>query len=601
MKKNKYIRLLGYFKPFIHLVVISILLALLINVSELASPYIMKIAIDDYIMGKNMKTGIEVLGIAYVAAVIGGAVFNYIQVYILNYTGQGIMNNIRIELFSHIQNLPLSFFDRNSSGRIMTRVTNDVEALNELFSGVLVALFKDIFMLIGIVAIMMELNMQLALISFSVIPIIIIVTVLYNGKARWNYKRVRQLIARINGFLAENFSGMKLVQIFNREKEKFEEFKKLNDEYNKASIFEVVLMSIFRPAAELINSLAISLLIWYCIPGVFNSAIEIGVLFAFITYVKKFFGPINDLTDTYNVVLSGIVSADRIFELIDNCEGLEDLDEGMPLSDVKGEIEFRNVWFSYSSREEAGTKNGASRQGGDLQNESGSGDNAEWVLKDVSFRIKPGETAAFVGATGSGKSTIINLIGRFYEIQKGEILLDGINIKDVRLRDLRRHIAVVMQDVFLFSGDIQSNIRLNSKEIEPDEVEKAAQYVNADSFIKDFPDGYHEEVKERGCTLSSGQRQMISFARAIAFNPSILVLDEATSTIDTETEKIIQESLHKVSKDRTTLIIAHRLSTIKDADKIIVIHKGRIREMGRHEELLAKDGIYKNLYDMQYA
>lgn len=601
MKKNKYLRVLGYFKPYMRLVLISLVLALLLNVSELASPYILKIAIDDYILGDKAVIGIEILGLFYMITVAGGALFSYAQVYILNYTGQNIMNNIRMELFSHIQNMPLSFFDKNSSGRIMTRVTNDVEALNELFSGVLVALFKDIFMLIGIIGVMLELNLQLALISFSVIPIIVVVTVLYNGKARWNYRRVRSLIGTINGFLAENISGMKLVQIFHREKEKFKEFINLNDQYNQASIFEVKLMAIFRPSAELINNLAISMLIWYCIPGLFNSSVELGVLFAFITYVKKFFDPINDLTDTYNVILSGIVSADRIFELMDNNEGLEDLDKGIPLKEVKGEIEFRNVWFAYGSRPENG-KNAAKTEGeSDLKNKEENQDDLEWVLRDVSFVIKPGETAAFVGATGSGKSTIINLIGRFYEIQKGEILLDGINIKDIRLRDLRRRIAVVMQDVFLFSGDIESNIRLNSKEITLEEVKKAAQYVNADGFITELPGGYHEEVKERGATLSSGQRQMISFARAIAFSPSILVLDEATSTIDTETEQIIQESLKKVSKDRTTLIIAHRLSTIKDADKIIVIHKGKIREMGKHNELLERGGIYKNLYDMQYA
>ncbi len=575
MKNSNSLRILSYFKPYALFVLLNALLAILINVSELANPYIIKVAIDDYIVGHKQGTGIMSIGLMYLGAVVAGAVFSYAQTILLNSIVQRIMYNIRIELFSHIQNMPLSFFDRNSSGRILTRVANDVETLNEMYSGVLIALFKDMFMLIGIVVVMLQMNLKLALLSFSVIPLIIVATYFYNIKARANFKRVRHLIAQINGFFAENISGMKLVQIFNRENEKYREFETLNSEYNKASIMEVILMAVFRPSAELINSLAISILIWYCTPGIFNSVIEIGVLFAFITYSKKFFGPINDMADKYNVIMAGSVAAERIFELMDNNEGIEDIEKGAEIPKVKGEIEFRNVWFSYN--------------------------NADWVLRDVSFKVNPGETVAFVGATGSGKSTIINLIGRFYEIQKGEILLDGVNIKDIKLSELRRMIAVVMQDVFMFSGDIQSNIRLNNDEISDTEVVEATEYVNAHGFIQSLPGKYHEEVKERGCTLSSGQRQLLSFARAIAFNPAILVLDEATANIDTETEKIIQDSLSRISKDRTTLVIAHRLSTIKDADKIIVIHKGKIRESGRHEELLERNGIYKNLYDMQYT
>ncbi len=573
-KRHNMLRLLAYFKPYVGWVILGIILAFVLNVAELANPYIMKIVIDDYIVGGNRSVSIVALGLAYLGAVLIGAVCSFIQVVLLNSIGQKIMHTIRVELFSHIQRMPLSFFDRNSSGRIVTRMTNDVEALSELFSGVLVALFRDIIMLIGIVVVMVELNVKLTLVSMCVIPIIIVVAYLYNMKAKPNFRRVRALVARINGFFAENIQGMKLVQVFHREKEKYQEFEKLNDEYNKASILEVILVALFRPSAELINNLAITILIWVCTPGIFNGVVEIGVLYAFITYVKRFFGPINDLVDKYNVIQSGSVAAERIFEILDNNEGLENLDEGMELKEVRGEIEFKNVWFSYN--------------------------NKDWVLKDISFKINPGETVAFVGATGSGKSTIINLMGRFYEIQKGEILLDGINIRDIKLRDLRRCIAVVMQDVFLFSGDIKSNIRLNSTEISDEDVIKAAKYANAHEFIQSLPDKYDEEVKERGCTLSAGQRQLISFARAIAYNPSILVLDEATANIDTETEKIIQESLERISKDRTTVVIAHRLSTIQKADKIIVLHKGRIREMGKHDELLKLGGIYKNLYDMQF-
>jgi ATP-binding cassette, subfamily B, multidrug efflux pump len=575
MRKNKLLRILSYLKPHIPTLSISLIFALLVNAAELASPYITKVVIDEYLIKGNANIRIELMGVLYLICVMGGAVFNYSQVYLLNLIGQKVIHFIRMELFSHIQHMPASFFDKNSSGRIMTRATNDVEALSELYSGVIVSLFKDLFMILGIVAVMIQMNYKLALVSFIIVPIIVTVTYFYNKKARWNFKRVRGLIAQINGFLAENISGMKLVQIFNREKEKYSEFKKLNGEYNEASIFEVVLMAFFRPGAELINSLSISILIWYCTRGVLNGALEIGLLYAFINYVKKFFDPIKDLAENYNTIQSGIVSADRIFELLDNNEGVECLDKGIHMEEIKGNIEFKNVWFSYTGE--------------------------EWVLKDVTFTIKEGETAAFVGATGSGKSTIISLIGRFYEIQKGQITIDGIDIRDISLRSLRSFIAVIMQDVFLFSGDIKSNISLDNGNISFEDVVQAANYSNASEFINKLPSKFEEEVKERGCTLSSGQRQLLAFARAIAFKPSILVLDEATANIDTENERIIQKALSENSVSRTTLVIAHRLSTIVDADKIIVIHKGRIREIGRHEELLEREGIYKRLYELQYS
>lgn len=575
LQKNRIIRMLTYFRPFVGLVAMAGLMAVVVNAAELASPYIMKVAIDDYIMGDRTDVSIGVIGMLYFACVLVGSVSNYTHTILLNTIVQKIIHSIRMQLFSHIQRMPLSFFDQNSSGRILTRVTNDVEALNEMYTGVLVALFRDVFLLIGITITMFSLNAKLALVSFSVVPVIMLITALYKPRAVANYRRVRALIAQINGFLAENLSGMRLVQIFNRQREKYREFRELNGRYNEASLLEVKLMSFFRPSAELINNLGISILIWYCAPGVFQSALEVGVLYAFITYIRKFFGPINDLADKVNVILSGMVSADRIFDILDNNEGIEDLDEGSSIPDVQGRIEFRNVWFAYKDE--------------------------DWVLKDVSFTIDPGQTVAFVGATGSGKTTIINLIGRFYEIQKGQILLDGVDIREYRLRDLRTRIAVVMQDVFLFSGDIVSNIRLDNESITDEEAVRAAQYVNAHHFIEELPSKYHEVVHERGSTLSTGEKQLLSFARAIAFDPSILVLDEATASIDAETEKIIQESLAKISKNRTTLIIAHRLSTIRNADKIIVIHKGRIREIGRHDDLVAANGVYAGLYKMQYA
>ncbi len=575
LRENRFIRMLQYFRPFLGLVALAMVMAGLVNGAELVSPYIMKVAIDDYILGDSTGMSITLIGILYFGSVVIGAVSNYAHVILLNTIVQKIIHSVRMQLFSHIQKMPLSFFDQNSSGRILTRVTNDVEALNEMYSGVLAVLFRDVFLLVGITVTMFSMNPQLAVVSFAVVPIIVIITAFFRTRARANYQRVRALIAQINGFFAENISGMKLVQIFNKQREKYAEFRELNGRYNDASLTEVKLMAFFRPSAELINNLGISILIWYCAPGVFESGLEVGVLYAFITYIKKFFGPINDLADKVNVIMSGMVSAERIFDLMDNNEGLEDLDRGNALPEVKGQIEFRNVWFAYNDE--------------------------DWVLKDVSFTINAGETAAFVGATGSGKTTIISLIGRFYGIQRGQILLDGVDIREYTLRDLRTRIAVVMQDVFLFSGDIMSNIRLDNGSISDAEAIRAAEYVSANKFIERLPGGYHEEVHERGCTLSAGEKQLLSFARAVAFNPSILVLDEATASVDAETEKLIQESLARISKNRTTLIIAHRLSTIRNADKIIVIHKGRIREIGRHDDLVAANGIYRGLYEMQYA
>ena len=574
-KRNIWLRMLAYFKTALPLLIMSMSLALIIILADLINPYITKIIIDDYITKKDTSVNIYLMGGIYFFCSILGAVLMYIQVNLLNLMGQKIIHKIRMEVFSHVQSMSLKFFDRNSTGSILTRVTNDVEAISELYSGVIIDLFKDIFMIIGIVGAMLLMNWRIALVNFCVIPVIVVITLLFNIKAKKNFRWVRSLIARINAFFAENISGMKLVQIFNRQKEKYGEYKKINDDYNKAAVTQVMLNAIFRPSSEFINSLVISVLIWFCTGDILSGILDFGVLYAFITYSKKFFGPINDLADKYTTIQSGRVSAERIFELLDSKEFSEDINAGESVPEIKGEIEFKNVWFAYIDE--------------------------EYVLKDVSFKINAGETVAFVGATGSGKSTIINLMGRFYDVQKGEILLDGVNIKEYRLDELRCSIAVVMQDVFLFAGDIKSNIRLNNPDITDAQVEEAAKYVNADAFIQDLRDKYNEPVTERGSTLSAGQRQLLSFARAVAFNPPLLVLDEATANIDTENEQIIQESLKKISKDRTTVIIAHRLSTIKNADNIIVIHNGEIHESGKHDDLLQKDGIYRKLYEIQLA
>jgi len=503
-----------------------------------------------------------------------GFVLNYIQVYILQYTGQKIIFNMRVEIFRHLQGLSLSFFDRNPVGRLVTRVTNDTDALNEMYTAVLVNLFKDLFLLVGIVIVMLRMNFELALVSLATLPVILAVTVVFRVQAREAYRLVRTRLARINATLAENISGMRIIQIFGREKKKFEEFDAINRDYLAANMRELRVYAIFRPAMDLISSLALALLIWYGGGRVLAGKLEFGVLYAFISYIQQFFRPINDLTEKYNIMQSAMAASERIFMLLDTNAREPDPVRPVSLGRPRGEIEFQNVWFAYNGE--------------------------DWVLKDVSFKVGPGETCAFVGATGAGKTSIISLIGRMYEISRGRILIDGVDIRHIPRHELRRHIGVVQQDVFLFTGDIESNIRLNSSEIAEEDVQEAARYVNADTFIRRLPGGYRAEVKERGVTLSAGQRQLLAFARALAFDPAILVLDEATATLDTETEALIQDALAKLVRGRTTLIVAHRLSTIQNADKIIVIHKGRVREVGTHQELLAKRGIYYQLYLLQY-
>lgn len=573
-KKFQFFRLMTYFKPYLLLVLLSIILALLVNGAVLIRPYIIKHVIDDYIVKGNYNfRSIWLMGIFYLMAILIGSGCGYLQTYMLTYVGQKIMYNIRNQIFKHIQGMSMTFFDKNSSGRILTRVTNDVEALNELFSGVMVDIFKNLIMIAGIISVMFALDVEMALVSISCIPVIAGIMILYRIAARKNFIRMKGMLARINGFLAENISGMKLVQVFHREKEKHEELKDLDGEYFKCSLREVILNSFSRPLVDIINNMTTAAVILFCMGRILNGNLEIGVLFAFITYIKQFFEPISELSEKYTTIQSAIISSERVFEIIDTVDVQENMEGGVPTDRLKGEIEFKNVWFAYNDE--------------------------DWVLKDVSFKIEPGEVAAFVGATGSGKSTIISLMARFYDIQRGQILIDGVDIREYRLKDLRQQISVVLQDVFLFAGDIKSNIRLNNRRISDSDVEYAAQYVKADSFIEALPDKYDEEVKERGCTFSAGQKQLISFARAVAFKPSILVLDEATANIDTETEIAIQEAMTRISSGRTSIIIAHRLSTIRNADKIMVIHKGRLRESGGHDELMQLDGIYSRLYRLQ--
>jgi len=563
-------RLLPYFKPYIPLFIISLVLALAINASVIAKPFIVKVVIDDYLVAGVHDIGVfRLFGLLFFAVVLIGAALSYLQNYILTYAGQKIMFDIRNQLFEHVQRMNMSYFDKNSSGRILTRITHDVESLNELFSGMLINIFRDTVMIVGIVAIMAMMNLRLTVIALLCLPLIALVTIFYHKAARENFINMKSLIGRINGFLAENITGMRVVQIFHREKQKFEEFLKLDKSYFASSLREVILNSLCRPIVDVINNLTIAALIWVSIGDMNRGGIEIGVLFAFITYIRQFFQPISDIAERYTGMQSAFVSADRVFQIIDNSGQREELKMGKAIKEATGEIEFKDVWFAY--------------------------ENDNWVLKGVSFKIMPGDVVAFVGETGAGKSTIVGLISRFYEIQSGEILLDGININEYKLCDLRRQVAVVQQDVFLFSGDIRSNIKLKNNNISDADIRRAAERIGADQFIDTLANGLNEVVKERGITLSAGQRQLISFTRAIAFDPVVLVLDEPTSNIDAESERMIQEGVLKLSHGRTCIIVAHRLSTIRNADNIIVIHDGQIAEMGRHENLIMQNGLYANL------
>lgn len=534
-----------------------------------------KLSSDDLkIIRKDDANGVMRTTMLTLAICVSIFILSYIWIYMLQYVGQKIVFDIREGVFKHVEGLSLSFFDRNPVGRLVTRVTNDIETLNEMYTGVLVYIFKDVFLLAGILIAMFMLNVKLALITLFSVPFVIIGAAIFKKYDRDAYREVRARLARINSSLSENISGMKIVQIYNKEEKKFKEFDAINNMYFKASMKQLTIFALFRPMMDLVSSLTLSALLWFGCSSVFHKNLPIGVLFAFVNYLSYFFQPIFDITEKYDILQSSMASAERIFMLMDNNEIIKDAENPIKLRQVTGEIEFRNVWFAYNEE--------------------------QWVLKDVSFKILPGQKVAFVGATGAGKTSIISLISRLYDIQKGEILIDGINIKDMEQSELRRLMATVLQDVFLFTGDIKGNIKLSNENISDEDVIKACKYVNADRFIERLPKKYDESVNERGTTFSQGERQLIAFARAIAFDPPILVLDEATSNIDTETESLIQNALEKITDNRTTIVVAHRLSTIRNADKIIVLHKGRIREIGSHDELIAKEGLYFNLYKLQY-
>ncbi|MDR3594972.1 ABC transporter ATP-binding protein [Clostridium sp.] len=564
-------RLLKLMLPYKKKVTLACICVILVIGVQLMKPYILKLVIDDFLTKHVKQKGlysITTMGLLYFAVVVVGGFFSIVQVTLINKVGQDIMKTLRGKVFRTIQLLPIGVLDKTSSGSLITKATNDVEALSEMYTDVLISLFQDVFLIFGIIYAMVIINAELALISFCVVPLMFGIVFVLKTRIKRNFVRMKSLIGKINGFMAENISGMKIIQIFHGEKEKKDAFEELNNEYFKATLFQVWMNSFLKPAADVFQSLAVAILIWYGMSKISNQTLSIGVLYAFTTYIKQFFTPISDMADNYTTIQSALVSADRIFELLDEEENLEDLDSGINIDRFEGNIEFKNVWFSYNDK--------------------------EWILRDVSFKISKGQTAAFVGETGAGKTTIISLVSGFYKVQKGEILIDGININNIKKRDLRKNISVVLQDVFLFSGTIEKNITLNDT-IEKLKIEKALEISHAKEVTDSFEKGINEPVMERGSSFSAGERQLLSFARAIAHNPSIFVLDEATANIDTQTEILIQKAIDNIAKERTTLIIAHRLSTIRNADIIIVLKNGKVLEVGNHDALMNMNGYYKNL------
>ena len=566
-------RLLAYVKPYRKYVIIAIILNVFVAGLGPLRPYLTKIAIDDYIVKSNYN-GLQIIALILFVSLILEAVMQYFLTYYTQQLGQKTLYDIRIQIFKHTQKLALKYFDRTPIGRIVTRTTNDVESLSELFSSGIVMVFSDVFIIIWILVFMFLMDIPLSLVTLSVLPVLIYGTFLFRKKVRETYRDVRFHLARLNSYMQEHVTGMSVVQIFRKEKDELKRFSEINADHREANIRSIFYYALFYPGVELVSSIAIALIIWYGGGEVIQGSVKLGDLFAFIQFTEMFFRPIRDLSEKYNILQTSMASSERIFKLLDNKTFVNNPENPVKLNSVNGEIEFKNVWFAY--------------------------DDENYILKNINFKINPGETVAIVGHTGAGKSTMINILTRFYDINKGSVLLDGIDIKTVDKRDLRKYISIVLQDVFLFSGTVESNINLDNSEIGMDKIILSAKTVGANKFISNFANQYKEEVKERGATLSVGQKQLISFARALAYDPKILILDEATSSIDTETEQLIQAAIEKLLVGRTAIVIAHRLSTIQNADKIIVLHKGEIREIGNHQELLAKRGIYYKLYQLQY-
>lgn len=567
-------RLIAYMKPYAHWVIFALLLVLGLTAFDLYRPMLVGDAIDTF--GANGDYDVIIAtAIKYAVVLALSFAFNIAQTWILQKTGQNIILQMRKDLYRHIQSLGSRYFDITPVGKLVTRVTNDVEALNEMYSGILVQLFRNIVKIVGLAGVMLVLDVRLAAISFVLMPLVISLTVLCQKIARNIYRLYRTRLTDINTFLSEHLSGMKIIQIFGRQERKFEEFHDKNTKLYKAFYREMLMYAVFRPLIYILSILSLMIVLWFGSRNVFDEIISVGTLYIFSNYIRSFFDPIQELAEQFSTLQSSIASAEKIFTVMDEDEFIPEVENPKQPDKITGKIEFDHVWFAY--------------------------DGENYVLKDVSFVINPGEKVAFVGATGAGKSSILNLIGRYYDIQKGHIYIDGIDIRQLSKKKLRSAIGQMQQDVFIFEGDVAYNIRLNDDDITDAQVKAAAEYVNASHFIEKLPQGYHEPVTERGATFSAGERQLLSFARTLAHNPSILVMDEATANIDTETEILIQEALEKLMDGRTTIMVAHRLSTIQHADCIMVMHKGRICERGTHRELLEQDGIYRKLYELQIS
>ena len=573
-KKSSTMRLIAYMKPYAHWVIFALLLVLGLTAFDLYRPMLVGDAIDTF--GANGDYDVIIAtAIKYAVVLALSFAFNIAQTWILQKTGQNIILQMRKDLYRHIQSLGSRYFDITPVGKLVTRVTNDVEALNEMYSGILVQLFRNIVKIVGLAGVMLVLDVRLAAISFVLMPLVIGLTVLCQKIARNIYRLYRTRLTDINTFLSEHLSGMKIIQIFGRQERKFEEFHDKNTKLYKAFYREMLMYAVFRPLIYILSILSLMIVLWFGSRNVFDEIISVGTLYIFSNYIRSFFDPIQELAEQFSTLQSSIASAEKIFTVMDEDEFIPEVENPKQPDKITGKIEFDHVWFAY--------------------------DGENYVLKDVSFVINPGEKVAFVGATGAGKSSILNLIGRYYDIQKGHIYIDGIDIRQLSKKKLRSAIGQMQQDVFIFEGDVAYNIRLNDDDITDAQVKAAAEYVNASHFIEKLPQGYHEPVTERGATFSAGERQLLSFARTLNHNPSILVMDEATANIDTETEILIQEALEKLMDGRTTIMVAHRLSTIQHADCIMVMHKGRICERGTHRELLEQDGIYRKLYELQIS
>jgi|CZLA01.1.fsa_nt_gi ATP-binding cassette subfamily B protein len=649
-------RLLKYLRPYRWHVVVALAAIILKSVLDVLGPFLTMIAIDKYLakspnshswigdrLSSTPLTGIAQIGGLYVGILFFTFTLEFIQTYLMQWTGQKVMFDLRKQIFRHLQHIHVAFFDKNPVGRLVTRVTTDVDALNEMFTSGVVSIFEDVFVLAGIICIMMMMNWKLALITFAVLPLIVYATKIFRDKVRDSYRRIRTAIARINSFLQEAVSGMLVLQLFNREKRAFNKFSDINASHMEAFKDAIMAYSVYYPVVEILSAFAIASIIWFGGNGILvhagvssvaigfsrkslltfhlvRSVMTIGVLVAFMQYAQRFFRPIQDLSEKYNILQSAMAAGERVFKLLDT--KIEVTSPAvMKQPQGPGRIEFDHVWFAYNVPGQANGATGvpSASSGQALARPEGTGlvaglrpagtgpspvptqpTEPDWVLRDVSFALEPGETIAVVGHTGAGKTTLISLLMRFYDVQRGAVRIDGVDIKEMNLDDLRNRFGVVLQDPFLFSGTVEGNIRLGTARIQDADVEQAAEDVNLGDFIRTLPGGFKEEVRERGSTLSTGQKQLISFARALAHNPKILILDEATSSVDTETEFRVRDALNRMVEGRTALIIAHRLSTIQRADKIIVMHKGQVREMGSHQQLLAQRGIYYKLYQLQY-